>query len=91
MGSEMCIRDSLKAVGNYIDNKMIGEWTWYRENGELMQTGSFDKDESKTGVWKRYHPNGKLYDEGTFVAGKKVGEWKVYDDQGKLQKSTKHK
>ncbi len=57
---------------------------WYRENGELMQTGSFDADEQKTGKWTRYQENGKKYDEGEFVAGKKVGEWHVYDKTGKI-------
>lgn len=54
---------------------MTGKWTWYRENGELMQMGGFDAAEKKTGVWKRYHPNGALYDEDEYVSSKKVGEW----------------
>ncbi len=56
-----------------------------------MQTGSFDRDEAKSGVWRRYHPNGAVYDEGEFLAGEKTGEWRTYDTQGKLAKTTKHK
>jgi len=41
---------------------MTGQWKWYRENGELMQTGSFE-NEKKVGIWKRYRPNRVLYDE----------------------------
>jgi len=38
---------------------MTGPWTWYRENGHLMQTGSFTND-PKSGLWKRYYPTGEL-------------------------------
>jgi antitoxin component YwqK of YwqJK toxin-antitoxin module len=82
---------NLKAIGRFEKGKMIGDWKWYRENGELMQTGSFDLDEQKCGRWTRYQENGKLYDEGEFLAGKKVGEWHVYDKNGKLAKTSKHK
>ena len=69
---------------------MTGEWQWYRENGKLMQTGSFDH-EKKVGIWKRYHPNEALYDEGEYANDKKVGEWRTYDAKGKLTKNTRHK
>jgi antitoxin component YwqK of YwqJK toxin-antitoxin module len=69
---------------------MTGAWTWYRENDELMQTGAFDEDERKTGVWNRYHPNGALHDEGEYAAGSKTGEWKVYDSDGSLLRTTRH-
>jgi antitoxin component YwqK of YwqJK toxin-antitoxin module len=49
---------------------MTGEWKWYRENGKLMQTGSFD-NEIKTGLWKRYREDGDLMDETEFINGKK--------------------
>jgi antitoxin component YwqK of YwqJK toxin-antitoxin module len=49
---------------------MTGEWKWYRENGKLMQTGSFD-NEIKTGLWTRYRENGDLMDETEFINGKK--------------------
>jgi antitoxin component YwqK of YwqJK toxin-antitoxin module len=70
--------------------QVSGEWKWYRENGKLMQTGSF-VEEKKSGVWKRYHPNGALHDEGKFADNKKVGEWRAYDAKGKLIKITKQK
>ena len=58
------------------DTKMTGEWTWYRENGKLMQTGSFDND-TKTGVWTRYREDGTLMDKTVFINGKK-GEIKKF-------------
>ena len=69
---------------------MTGAWKWYRESGQLMQTGCFTEDR-KSGVWKRYHPNGALYDEGKFSADQKVGEWRVYDARRKLIKIAHHK
>ena len=64
---------------------MTGEWRWYHENGQLLQTGSFE-DERKVGIWRRYHPNGALHDEGEYLADKRVGEWKTHDDAGNLTK-----
>jgi len=69
---------------------MTGEWKWYRENGELMQTGSFDH-EKKVGFWKRYHPHGAPYDEGEYIDDRKIGEWRTYDLNGKVIKTTRHK
>ena len=53
-----------------------------------MQTGSFDAEERKSGVWRRYHPNGALWDEGEYAGGKKVGEWRAWDVEGVLLKKT---
>ncbi len=69
---------------------MTGQWKWYRENGELMQTGSFE-NEKKVGIWKRYRPNRVLYDEGEYIDDKKVGQWRRYDANGKMSKTTRHK
>ena len=63
---------------------------WYREEGELMQTGSFD-DEKRVGIWKRYPPNGALDDEGEYIDDRKAGEWRTYDVNGEVVKKTRHK
>ncbi len=68
------LNGALKAVGRCEKGKMAGEWSWYRENEELMQTGSFDAEEKKSGAWRRYQPDGTLLDEVEYVAGKKVGK-----------------
>ncbi|HMO64973.1 MAG TPA: hypothetical protein PKE47_07080, partial [Verrucomicrobiota bacterium] len=62
-------------------DQIHGEWKWYRENGELMQTGAF-VDGRRTGVWRRYRPDGSLLDEGTYDGEHKIGEWKTCDAHG---------
>ena len=64
---------------------MMGEWKWFRENGQLMQVGTLDKDK-KTGIWKRYHPNG-AYMIQEYIDGEKSGEWLIYDADGKIAKT----
>ena len=39
--------------------------------------------------WKRYYENGQLWDEGSYIDGKKIGEWKVCDKADEL-KQAKH-
>jgi antitoxin component YwqK of YwqJK toxin-antitoxin module len=79
----------LKAVGKF-SGQDDWEWTWFRENGEVMQIGAFD-DDKKIGTWRRYHPNGALYDEGRYIDDRKVGEWSTFDAKGKLVKTARHK
>jgi antitoxin component YwqK of YwqJK toxin-antitoxin module len=81
----------VKAFGRYAHDKMNGEWTWYRESGELWQTGAFDENEKRTGIWTRYHRNGQISDKGEYVHDKKSGEWHVYDETGTVTKTTRHK
>jgi antitoxin component YwqK of YwqJK toxin-antitoxin module len=50
---------------------MVGEWKWYRENGNLMQIGAFENGK-RIGLWERYHESGALYDSGEFKDDKKL-------------------
>ena len=82
---------SLRAIGHFVQGKMVGDWTWYHENGTPLQTGRFDEQGQKTGLWKRYHANGVLLDEGEFREGRQVRVWKTYNVHGELLKSTLYK
>jgi antitoxin component YwqK of YwqJK toxin-antitoxin module len=51
--------------GKYLDGKMHGFWEFFRKDGTLMRTGSFDLDR-QVGIWKTYDREGKLVKETDF-------------------------
>lgn len=55
----------VKAKGTLVDEKMEGEWLFYRETGQLWQVGHFKNGEKK-GEWKRFDRSGKVEHEETF-------------------------
>lgn len=55
------------------------------ENGQLKETGQFDKDEKPTGEWKKYYENGQVWNVINYENGIFKGEWKFYDENGKLK------
>lgn len=62
---------ALKAEGQYEGGMMQGEWRFYSETGELLQTGIF-KDNMKDGLWIRYDSGGLAVYREEFAAGKKL-------------------
>ena len=62
----------LKAEGSFVDDKMEGQWKFYRDNGQLWQVGNFQNNE-KDGHWLRYDRYGKQ-------------EYSAYFENGKLLK-----
>ncbi|GEN50239.1 toxin-antitoxin system YwqK family antitoxin [Alkalibacterium pelagium] len=54
---------TVKAKGPFVEDKMEGEWVFYRKTGDLWQVGHF-KDNQKHGRWLRYSRDGEVeYDE----------------------------
>jgi antitoxin component YwqK of YwqJK toxin-antitoxin module len=51
--------------GKYLDGEMHGEWEFYRKDGSLMRSGSFNRG-AQTGVWKTFDRSGKLVKETKF-------------------------
>lgn len=60
---------TIKARGPYDDQDMDGEWTFYRENGQLWQIGHF-KNGLKHGSWIRYDKAMDLEYDEVFYEGK---------------------
>lgn len=56
---------TIKAKGPYEDDKMQGEWKFYRKTGQLWQVGHFI-DDMKNGSWIRYDKEGHLDYSETF-------------------------
>lgn len=52
--------------------------TYYRENGSLETTGSFNKGK-KDGIWHSHDEHGTLVAEARFKKGERIGEWFIKD------------
>jgi antitoxin component YwqK of YwqJK toxin-antitoxin module len=51
---------SIWAKGKMLGKKMHGYWEWFRKDGVIMRSGSFDKG-VQTGEWITYDKKGKVY------------------------------
>ncbi len=51
--------------GEYLDGLMHGYWEFYRKDGSLMRSGTFDR-ETQVGTWKTFDREGKLVKETNF-------------------------
>jgi antitoxin component YwqK of YwqJK toxin-antitoxin module len=60
---------TIKAVGNYVDDQMEGEWKFFRETGELWQVGSFSAGK-KNGSWVRYDRKQTIEYKADFIDDK---------------------
>lgn len=52
-------------LGSHLDGEMHGEWTFYRADGSVMRTGTFDRGR-QVGVWRTFARDGKLVKETDF-------------------------
>jgi antitoxin component YwqK of YwqJK toxin-antitoxin module len=68
----------------YEKGVITGIYKTYYKNGKLSETGEFNKDGEKTGVWKNYSEDNVLISEETFNKGKNSGTSKNYDNKGVL-------
>lgn len=75
---------SIRAEGEYKDDKRIGEWVFYHLNGSIEQKGKYTKDGKPTDTWKWFYDHGQLLREETFLRGLPEGEMIEYNDSGKV-------
>jgi len=61
----------VKAQGRFIDDRMEGEWHFYRESGQLWQVGHLQNGE-KHGSWIRFDKHDQVEYHETFSDGKIV-------------------
>tara|TARA_R100001369_G_scaffold89404_1_gene127008 strand:+ start:592 stop:924 length:333 start_codon:yes stop_codon:yes gene_type:complete len=53
--------------------------TYYHDNGEVEQTGTFNADGELQGEWRSFDANGKKMALGTYQNNRKVGKWFFWD------------
>ena len=51
--------------GDYLDGLMHGYWEFFRKDGSLMRSGTFERDK-QVGVWKTFDRDGNLVKETNF-------------------------
>ena len=51
--------------GAHLNGEMHGYWEFYRKDGTLMRSGTFDKG-IQVGIWTTYDKQGHPYKETTF-------------------------
>lgn len=80
----------------YPDGKPKLEYTYYEENGQKIEHGTYTKwyengkvmiqgtyqDGKREGIWREYFRDGVLKAEGPYVGGKREGAWVVYYESG---------
>jgi len=74
--------DGIYTVYGFINNnKNVGTWKYYYDDGQLECTGKFN-DDKPTGRWVWYYQNGVKKSEGIYINGKPEGKWIQYDQFG---------
>jgi antitoxin component YwqK of YwqJK toxin-antitoxin module len=71
----------LIAYGFLENNKNIGTWKYYYENGQVECSGEF-KDDEPIGKWNWYYEDGVKKCEGLYLKGLPEGKWMKYDNDG---------
>ena len=56
---------AVQSTGQLLDGEMHGDWSFYRKDGSLMRTGSFDRG-AQVGVWRTFDRAGTLVKETRF-------------------------
>lgn len=56
----------VKYTGFRLDGDMHGAWTWYRTDGSVMRTGSFDRGR-QIGTWRTFDRGGAVVKETSFA------------------------
>jgi antitoxin component YwqK of YwqJK toxin-antitoxin module len=54
-----------KSTGFILDGVMHGDWQFFRLDGSLMRSGTFDRGR-QVGVWRTFDRTGHLVKETTF-------------------------
>ncbi|MBQ2542241.1 MAG: toxin-antitoxin system YwqK family antitoxin [Bacteroidales bacterium] len=73
----------MRSEGEYRNDKKIGEWVSYYDDGKLEFRGKYDAG-YPNGEHYYYYPNGRIRELQTYAMGVAHGEWKKYLDTGEL-------
>ena len=70
----------IKAQGEFMNSKRIGEWVFYYPNGKIEQKGKYDKKGKAQGIWKWYYESGNLWREENYRNDVRDGVMTDYED-----------
>ena len=75
----------LKVIGELVNRKESGMWTWYYDSGKIETIGYFENGKPR-GDWQYFYPSGTLKTAGDYSEGLKEGIWLHYSEKGLLQR-----
>ena len=56
---------AVQSTGQILDGEMHGDWAFYRKDGSMMRSGSFDRG-VQVGVWQTFDREGRMVKETRF-------------------------
>jgi len=56
------------------------EATYYHDNGQISQEGTFNLERKLHGDWISYNDKGEKVSEGAYANGSKTGKWYFWND-----------
>jgi antitoxin component YwqK of YwqJK toxin-antitoxin module len=56
----------VKFTGSRLNGEMHGAWSFYRTDGSLMRSGTFDRGK-QIGIWRTLDRTGKVVKETSFA------------------------
>ncbi len=74
----------LRYQGQFEDDKAVGEFHYYFEDGNLQSTLNYDSKNPSKSKAIHYYQTGEKMAEGEYIDQKKSGEWRTYGAGGVL-------
>jgi antitoxin component YwqK of YwqJK toxin-antitoxin module len=65
---------------NFNSETKLIEATYFYDNGDISQEGTFNVDGQLHGKWTSYNENGEKIAVGSYASGKKTGTWYFWAD-----------
>ena len=76
----------LRETGSYSNNKKVGVWKYYHQNGQLHYKDSLDQGSRiLDGAYVFYYPNGNKKKVLSYKGGKSDGTWSCWYEDGSLK------
>ncbi|MFA8451689.1 MAG: toxin-antitoxin system YwqK family antitoxin [Bacteroidales bacterium] len=81
---ELYADSTIRAEGQFIDDKRYGQWLFYYPNAKLEQRGLYDINGNPDGKWMWYYSNGNIWRTEYFKNGMHDGSSIEYNPKGEI-------
>lgn len=78
-------QNSIEPTYEVKDNQVLA--TFYYDNGQVHQQGTYNKEGKLDGKWISYDMNGNKISTGEYMNGSKIGNWSFWN-QNKISQVT---
>ncbi|NKI33142.1 hypothetical protein [Croceivirga thetidis] len=72
-----------QGIGKLENEKLVGQWEFYNENGSVKSKGEFDSSGQRINNWTWFNADGSINETSTYVNGNLEGPNKGYYPNGK--------